>query len=113
MSQAAKSYAELKLALVKLQPVAVEITGIESPLLIHQFTMNEIEKIDAEQDENAERHIRKKVLRFLNGMDAEITEQDCTDLGLYFTGWQVREIYTKALKLNGFGPEALREAEKN
>lgn len=109
----AQRYADFKTKKVMLLPVPVSITGIEVPLLIHQFTMSEMEQLEKDRDEDPEVHVRKQVLRFLNGLDVEITKDDCDELGKFFAGWQVREIFTKALKLNGFGPEAMREAEKN
>lgn len=107
------TYAEFKRKFVKLEPVEVRIGGLDEPILIHQFTVNDIKKLDEGLGEDVELQLRKKVLRFLNGLDADVSEEACAELGDYFAGWQVREIFTKAIKLNGFGPEALREAEKN
>ena len=109
------TFADLKQNRPKLEPVPVEITGLSEPLLIHQFTMNQMAEVleakDGSQDE--EKVVRNQVLRFLNGADYEPTDEDRDALVNIFAGWQVREIYLKSLKLNGYGPDSLREAEKN
>ena len=98
----------------KLEPVPVEITGVPQPLLIHQFTMDQIETLNEKsKDDDPEKSLRKQVLFFMRGIDSEPSDDDWKRLGSVFTGWQIREVYTKAMKLNGFGPESLREAEKN
>ncbi len=108
------SYAQIKSAPVLLEPAEVQITGLPEPLLIYQFTMNQIKKLmEAGGGEDNEIALRKQVLKFLNGFDYEPTDEDCEELGDIFAGWQLREIYSKALKLNGFGADALRNAEKN
>jgi hypothetical protein len=102
-----------------LKPFEVEITGIDEPVIIHAFTMDELAEMmkateAGESVEGDNEHlIRKKVVGFLRGPGAEITDDDCASLSRIFSSWQLREIYVKAHKLNGFGPEALREAEKN
>jgi hypothetical protein len=107
------SFADLKKNPLKLGPVAVAIEGLPEPLLIYQFTMNQMAEFDAIVGETDEITIRKKVLRFLQGFDVEIPEDDYKSLGQYFTGWQLREIFTQGLTLNGFGPSALGDAKKN
>jgi hypothetical protein len=110
----ATSYAQLKNSPVQLEPAEVSISGIAEPLLIHQFTMNQIKKLmEAGNGEDNEIALRKQVLKFLNGFDCQPSDKDCDELGDIFAGWQLREIYSKALKLNGFGADALRNAEKN
>ena len=96
------------------KPVEVPITGLEQPLLIHVFTMDQMAKIVEQVDcEDAEEKLRMQVVYFLRGAAEVPTPEDCAKLSGIFAGFQVREIYTKALRLNGFGPEAMREAEKN
>lgn len=96
------------------KPQEVNITGIDEPLLIHVFTMDQMAKIsEVAQSDDEEQKLRMQVIYFLRGMDADPSPEDCAKLSEIFTGFQVREIYTKAFRLNGFGPEALREAEKN
>jgi hypothetical protein len=108
------SYDQLLQNGVTLPPVPVTITGIDKPLLVHQFTMDQIEAVNEKaKDDDAEKSLRKQVIFFLRGVDCEPTDDDCKKLGGVFSGWQIREIYTKAMKLNGFGPDSLREAEKN
>jgi hypothetical protein len=108
------SYDQLIQDGVKLEPVPVNITGLSKPLLIHQFTMDQIEEVDEKsKDEDNERALRKHVLFFLRGIDCKPTDDDIKGLSKNFTVWQLREIFTKAMKLNGFGPDSLREAEKN
>lgn len=107
------SYAEFKKNPLVLAPVEVKLSFLDEPILIHQFTMAQMQVIDAENDGDAEKNIRKQVLRFLSGFDVSINDDDINELGELFTGWQVREIYLAAIKLNGYGPSALREAEKN
>lgn len=108
------SYDQLLQDGVHLPPVPVQVTGIEKPLLVHQFTMDQIESVNEKsKDDDAEKSLRKQVIFFLRGAGVEPTDDDCKKLGSVFSAWQMRELYTKAMKLNGFGPEALREAEKN
>lgn len=108
-------FSELKANCPKLEPVPVEIGGLQEPLLIHLFTMNELAALTDESKLSAddETRLRVQVVGFLNGPGAEVTEEDCAALSEVFAIWQIREIYQKALRLNGHGPEALREAEKN
>lgn len=108
------SYDQLLQSPPKLQPVPVSITGIDHPLLIHQFTMDQAAVVDEKAaDVDKELRLSKQVLLFLRGIDYAPTAEDCKRLGSVFSAWQIREIFTKAMKLNGFGPEALREAQKN
>ena len=109
------SFAHLKENKPKLEPVPVDIGGLAEPLLIHQFTMNELAALTDESklSKDDETRMRVQVVGLLNGPGTEVTEDDCAALSKIFTIWQIREIYQKALKLNGYGPEALREAEKN
>lgn len=97
-----------------LKPAEVEISGLDEKLLIHVFTMDQVsELIESIEDEDPEQKLRKQVVMFLRGVDARPSAEDCAALSKIFTGFQLREIYTKAFRLNGFGPDALREAEKN
>ncbi len=102
-----------------LKPFEVDITGVDEPVIIHAFTMDQLTEMvkvtEAGEpvDGDNEQLVRKKVVGFMRGPGAEITEEDCASLSRIFSSWQLREIYVKAHKLNGFGPEALREAEKN
>lgn len=108
------SYDQLLQSPPNMQPVPVEITGIEQPILVHQFTMDEIKLLgENAKDDDEEKSLRKQVLIFLRGIQYQPTDEECQKLGSVFAGWQMREIYTKAMRLNGFGPEALREAQKN
>lgn len=98
----------------KLKPFEVAITGIDEPVLIHAFTLDEMREFSQEDDtEDSEQSVFKKVATLMRGPGAVVTEADCEAMSKIFTSWQVREIYYKGMKLNGFGPDALREAEKN
>lgn len=114
------SYDQFLQSPVKLKPAPVQVAGIDQPLLVHQFTMDEIQllnqKTSLENDATEfekENSLRKQVLFFLRGLNADPTDDDCQKLSEVFSGWQLRDIYKKAMKLNGFGPDSLREAEKN
>lgn len=108
------SFEDLKRNRPKLQPVPVPIEGIDEPVLIHQFTLSELESFgETNADEDPEKTLRTNVLRLLKGFGQEITDEDRASLSEIFAGWQLRQIFTAGLKLNGQGPAALREAEKN
>lgn len=109
------SLKDLQAARAALPPVPVKMSWMDEPLLIHQFTINDIKAFDSEAADIAdqEHRIRYQIIKLLNGPLAKVTQEDCDSLGEIFTGWQIREIFHKGLKLNGQGPEALREAEKN
>ena len=109
------SFSDLKANRPKLEPVPVDIGGLAEPLLIHQFTMNELSELtdEAKQEPDDEKRLRIQIVKLLNGPGTDVTDEDCAELSRIFTSWQLREIYQKSLTLNGHGPEALREAEKN
>ncbi len=108
------SFSQLKEKPFILGPVEVQVTGFPEPLLVHQFTMNQMAILmDGQVEEDKELSLRNQVLRFLNGFDYEPNDEDRKLLGELFASWQLREIYNKAVRLNGFGPDALRDAEKN
>jgi hypothetical protein len=108
------SFAQLKLSPLRLSPVEVPITGLEEPLMIHQFTLAESLAIDElTQGEDPEVQTLDHVLMFLNGIEYVPNPDDRDALKRMFASWQIREIYSKAMKLNGMGPEALRDAQKN
>jgi hypothetical protein len=109
------SFADLLATPPVLPPVPVAIGGLDQPLLIHQFTMDQLAEMsdDKTHDGDSEKKLRVQVVKFLNGHDAVVTDEECAALSKLFASWQVREIYHKAMKLNGYGPEAMREAEKN
>jgi hypothetical protein len=109
------TFSHLKQIRPQLEPVPVDIGGLSQPLLVHQFTMSQMAKVLEANDGSKDDEIvvRNQVLKFLNGADYEPTDEDRTALVNIFAGWQVREIYLKSLKLNGYGPDSLREAEKN
>lgn len=108
------TFAQLKEKPFVLEPVEVQVGGLPEPLLIHQFTMNQMtELMEHEEDGDSELLLRNQVLRFLNGFAHVPTEEDREQLGELFASWQLREIYNKAVRLNGYGPEALRDASKN
>ncbi len=114
------SYDQFLQSPAKLKPAPVNVAGLDQPILVHQFTMDEVELLnkktalaaDATEDEK-EKSLRKQVLYFLRGLSADPSDDDCQKLSEVFSGWQLRDIYKKAMKLNGFGPDSLREAEKN
>lgn len=98
----------------KLKPFEVEITGIDEPVLIHSFTLDEMKAVEKSDDGgDQEVSVLRRVATLMRGPGADVSEADLEAIGRIFTGWQVREIYVKGMKLNGFGPDALREAEKN
>lgn len=133
-------YASLLQLRPKLKPILVSIVALEQPLLIHLFTSAEIRKItgphplldecETEADKN-EMSVRIHTLYFLGGMESVVNpdgkktgidwdadwlasvRKACDELLEVFTGWQVRDIYKKAMQANGHGPEALGEALKN
>lgn len=109
------SFADLKENPPKLPPVEVPIEGFSEPLLIHQFTLSELEKLDDDisEGDDAERRLRTQVVQMLNGPGVPVTDEDRNALSKIFAGWQLRKIFAAGMKLNGLGPEALREAEKN
>jgi hypothetical protein len=108
------SFADLIEKPFVLPPVEVDITGLPEALLVHQFTMNQMaELMEHEEGAEPELVLRNQVLQFLNGFDYSPTEEARSQLGDMFASWQLRELYNKAIRLNGFGPEALRDAQKN
>lgn len=108
------SYDQFLAAPHKLKPVPVPVAGLEQSLLIHQFTIDEIQRLnELSKDDDAERSLRKQVIYFLRGLDCTPSDDDLAKLSAVFSGWQIRDVYTKAMKLNGFGPDSMREAEKN
>lgn len=110
----ALSFDDLKRVRPTLEPVEVPIEGLKDTLLLHQFTLAQLTAIDSEiETDDQEEKLRHSVLRFMKGPDAEIDEDDHVALREMFAGWQLRKIFTVGLKLNGHGPAALREAEKN
>jgi hypothetical protein len=118
----ALDFAAFKNLRPKLEPVAVQIDGLSEPLFLHVFTMREMQKVmdvhplalaetnEADKNDTA---LRVQVLYFLQGINAEITALACDELTDLFTSWQIRDIYKKALQLNGMGPSALGDALKN
>lgn len=109
-------FADLKKGSLNLKPVEVPISGLLEPLLIHQFSAAQMSVVMAEPDGESvdlEALQLTRLMKFLNGFDYEQADGDREILMDNFASWQIREIYQKALKLNGFGPDALREAEKN
>lgn len=112
----AKSFDDLLAAGASLKPVPVSIEGLDDQVLIHQFTWDQFRELfesdKPDDDADQEAHIRTQVLKLLRGPDCEPTAEDCASLGKIFTVAQVREIYNKGLRLNGFGAAALRDAEK-
>jgi hypothetical protein len=110
----AKSFKDLQAYAPSLKPFEVAITGLDEPILIHAFTVTELDKtaaaMEGMDDTTA---FRTQVVLLLNGSDHEVTDKDREDVARIFSLWQLREIFNKGLKLNGQGPEALREAEKN
>lgn len=112
----ALSFAALKKGSLKLDPVAVDISGLEEPLLIHQFSAAQMDEVMAGEvvgEADLEAIQLTRLMKFLNGFEYALADGDREVLLDNFASWQIREIYQKALKLNGFGPDALREAEKN
>lgn len=107
------SFDDLKRLRPKLDPVAVSIEGISEPVLLHQFTLNELALLDKQKGDDQEQNVRISVLRFLKGPAAEIGDDDRAALDEIFTAWQLRQIFMAGLKLNGQGPSAVKDAEKN
>jgi len=93
----------------------VELTGREDKIPVHAFSMNQMDEVMKRKECGNEfvLTVSEQLIKFLNGFDYEIQPGDIRLLGDLFCSWEVRELYDKALKLNGFGPGALREAEKN
>ena len=111
------TFAQLKSGPVNFPPVPVPVSGFCEPILIHQFSINQMKNILSADKENPdvdeEYRVRNQLLKFLNGYEYEPTEEDRLALLDIFSSGQIHEVYSKALKLNGKGPDALREAEKN
>ncbi|WP_039913153.1 hypothetical protein [Cellvibrio mixtus] len=110
------SFSELKKGSLKLAPVPVDVSGVKEPIIVHQFSAAQMSVVMADHEgesSDAEIVLFNRLLIFLNGFDYVPTEEDRAILVDNFAQWQIRELYSKVLKLNGFGPDALREAEKN
>lgn len=99
-----------------LKPVPVDIEGLDEQVEIHRFTWDQLSELldpeDGEAEVTGEQRIRDQVVRLLKGPGAEVTEEDVANVRRIFTVTQVRDIYQKGLNLNGFGVEAMREAQK-
>lgn len=128
-------YSTLLKNIPRLQPIEVSIEGLEFGISVHLFTVDEMEKVFAGVDvaqyesdlkaaaddeaKNAlaiaynEKMFRVQTLRFLGGVDADVSEPARNKLSGVFASWQLRQLYQKALKANGYGPESVREAVKN
>lgn len=110
----ARSFKDLQLSAPVLKPFEVDITGLDEKILIHSFTVAELENVTSSVEGMDETTAyRTQIVQMLNGADYVVTDQDRDDVARIFTIWQQKEIFNKGLKLNGQGPEALREAEKN
>jgi hypothetical protein len=105
-------YKDLLLNKPVLEPVETSIIGLAEPLHIHLFTMDDYEKVTT-GGSDVEQNVIRQVLFLLGGLEADVSEEACKALGKTFAAWQIRDIYQKGLRLNGFGPEAAREALKN
>jgi hypothetical protein len=108
----AVSYSSLLASRPPLAQVPVTIEGIESQLLIHTFTVADYRKVVEAENGDDETGIRIQILRFLGGLNADVSDKAVEGLATVFTPWQIREIYIKAIKINGHGPSALGDAEK-
>jgi hypothetical protein len=95
-----------------LAPVPVKIEGLESPLLIHTFTVADYSAAINTEGMDEEIGLRVQILRFLGGLNADISSESVEQLGSIFTHYQMREIYLKAVRVNGQGPSSLGDAEK-
>lgn len=111
----ALSFEDLVKAPPVMKPVAIDIEGMDDQVEVHRFTWDQLsELLDAEEDEGkpSEQRIREQVVRLLKGPGTEVADEDIANIRKIFTITQVREIYHKGLSLNGFGAEAVRDAQK-
>jgi hypothetical protein len=106
------SYSSLLANRPPLPQVPVKIEGLDSELLIHTFTVADYSKVIDVAGMNDEQGLRVQILRFLGGLNADVSPEAVEDLAKVFTPWQMRDVYLKALRLNGQGPSALGDAEK-
>lgn len=108
------NYSELKKNPIVLPMVEVAIDGLPDAVLVHQFTINQMKKVNAARtDEMSEDEFRNQILMFFRGSEFEPSQDDRDALSDQFSAYQLRDIYVKAMRLNGLGPSALRDAEKN
>lgn len=108
------TYSNLVANRPQLAPVPVKVEGIEHPIQVHVYTISDyrqlMEKSSVGKDE--ETVLRIQLLYFLGGLNADVGEAAIAQLDEIFTSWQMRELYRKAITLNGQGPAALEDAAK-
>lgn len=112
---AAKSFSELKAAIAALPAVSVGVQGLDDEVLVHQFTWAQFDKLMNLKGDDS---FAKQAICMLCGSETlesvdDIGKEDIEALMATFTVAQVREIYQKCMRINGFGAEAVRDAEKN
>lgn len=106
------SYSSLLASRPALEPVPVDIEGIPNPVLIHLFTIADYSAATKVETDDDEVSVRVQILRFLGGLNADVSAAAVEQLNSVFTAFQLREIYRKAVRVNGHGPAALGDAEK-
>lgn len=113
----AKSINDFIGASPNLAPVAIEIESLSEEILVHQFVWEEFNKVVELEDDADVTSFEKQVLCLLWGSnclkpDYKFEKQAFVELMRVFTVAQVREIYQKGFRVNGFGAGAVRDAEK-
>lgn len=99
-------------------PVDVPIDGLDEPVELHRFSWSDFDILMGIKDDADGNGFMKQVICILSGQAQfeavdTITEEDIQQLCDYFTVPQIREIYSHGLRINGYGPLAAKDAEKN
>lgn len=117
----ALGFDDLKSLAPKTKALPIDVDGFDEQVLVYQFKWVQFDKLLALEDDETGQSFKKQVICLLKGpacFDADgeitaITKEECDWLSAMFSVSQAREIYQKGLRLNGFGPDAARDAEKN
>ena len=96
-----------------LEPVDTPIAGLSEPLKLHLFTWDDYAEKVMKDGDDSEKTVMTQVLYFLGGLEADVSDEARQQLKKTFASWQIRDIYQKGMRLNGSGPDAVRDALKN
>ncbi|TQV85192.1 hypothetical protein FKG94_03105 [Exilibacterium tricleocarpae] len=99
---------------LELEPESVQIDGLSEDILIYRFSWNDFEKIlNHESGEGVVPSRVHQVVCLLNPPGYEPTLDDIDFMTATYTLPQIKDMYSKALDINGFGHKAQKDAQKN